>query len=132
VNSSAREAGREKAGAPRAPRLPRISFVTVAGAILVIYTPPEGSPEHFYLGIGLALLATFGWGVEGVLAIHSMEVIDAAVAGTIRMATSVVIYFARVILLTGGYAMIWEAPQAPSLRILALVEDRRRRHTGDP
>jgi len=95
-------------------------FVTMAGAILVTYTPPAGSPEHFYLGIGLALLATFGWGVEGVLAIHSMEVIDAAVAGTIRMATSVVIYFALVIPLTGGYAMIWEALQAPSLRILVL------------
>jgi drug/metabolite transporter (DMT)-like permease len=95
-------------------------FVTIAGAILVTYTPPEGAPEHFYLGIACALLATFGWGVEGVLAIHSMEVIDSAVAGTIRMATSVVIYFAVVIPLTGGYGIIWEALQAPSLGVLAL------------
>jgi drug/metabolite transporter (DMT)-like permease len=87
--------------------------VTITGAVLVSYTPPEGSPEHFYLGIGLALLATFGWGVEGVLAIHSMEVIDAAVAGTIRMATSMIIYFAIVIPLTGGYGLVVEALQTP-------------------
>ncbi len=95
-------------------------FVTIAGAILVTYTPPEGSPEHFYLGIALALLATFGWGVEGVLAIHGMEVIDAAVAGTIRMATSVIVYFGVVIPLTGGYGMVLEALRSPSLLVLAL------------
>ena len=95
-------------------------FVTIAGAILVTYTPPEDSPEHFYLGIGLALLATFGWGVEGVLAIHSMEVIDAAIAGTIRMATSVVIYFVVVIPVTGGYALVLEALHATSLGVLVL------------
>jgi len=95
-------------------------FVTIAGAVIVTYAPPEGSPEHFYLGIGLAFLATFGWGVEGVLAIHAMEVIDAAVAGTIRMITSVVVYFVLVIPLVGGYGMAWQALTSPSLAVLAL------------
>lgn len=94
--------------------------VTIAGAIIVTYTPPEGSPAHFYLGIALALLATLGWGVEGVLAIHSMEVIDAAVAGTIRMATSAVIYFAVVIPVTGGYSMVLEAVTSTSGGVILL------------
>ena len=33
---------------------------------------------HFYLGIGFAVVATPGWGIEGVLAIHAVALATAA------------------------------------------------------
>ena len=76
--------------------------VTVLGAIVVTYTPPSGDAPLFYLGIALAVVATLGWGIEGVLAIHVMKTIDPVVAGTLRMATSFVVYAAVVLPLAGG------------------------------
>lgn len=76
--------------------------LTVVGAIVVTYTPPRGDWPLFYLGIGLAVVATFGWGIEGVLAIHSMEAIEPVVAGTLRMATSFTVYLLVVLPLAGG------------------------------
>jgi drug/metabolite transporter (DMT)-like permease len=76
--------------------------ITVAGAIVVTYTPPSGDLPHFYLGIALAAVATLGWGVEGVLAIHAMKAIEPVVAGTLRMTASFVMYIAVVLPLAGG------------------------------
>ncbi|HEX5643179.1 MAG TPA: DMT family transporter [Thermoleophilia bacterium] len=76
--------------------------VTVAGAVVVTYTPPDGAAPLFYLGIALAAVATLGWGVEGVLAIHAMKAIEPVVAGTLRMATSFVVYLCVVLPLAGG------------------------------
>ena len=72
------------------------------GAVVVTYTPPAGDVPLFYLGIGLAAVATLGWGVEGVLAIHAMKAIEPVVAGTLRMATSFVVYLVVVLPLAGG------------------------------
>ena len=80
--------------------------ITVAGAIVVTYTPPSGAAPHFYLGIALACVATLGWGIEGVLAIHAMQTIEPAVAGTLRMATSFVVYIAVVLPLVGGLGVL--------------------------
>jgi drug/metabolite transporter (DMT)-like permease len=79
--------------------------LTVAGAVVVTYVPPAGAAPHFYLGIGLAVVATLGWGVEGVLAIHAMQKIDPIVAGTLRMATSFLVYAAVVLPLAGGFGV---------------------------
>ena len=68
--------------------------VTVLGAVIVTYTPPSGDAPYFYLGIAAATVATLGWGIEGVLAIHAMQTIEPVVAGTLRMATSFVVYVA--------------------------------------
>ena len=76
--------------------------LTVAGAVVVTYVPPAGAVPHFYLGIALAVVATLGWGVEGVLAIHAMQTIEPVVAGTLRMVTSFVVYVAVVLPLVGG------------------------------
>jgi drug/metabolite transporter (DMT)-like permease len=76
--------------------------LTVGGAVVVTYVPPAGATPHFYLGIGLAVVATLGWGIEGVLAIHAMQKIEPVVAGTLRMATSFVVYVAVVLPLAGG------------------------------
>jgi drug/metabolite transporter (DMT)-like permease len=76
--------------------------LTIGGAVIVTYVPPEGAGAHFYLGIALAAVATLGWGIEGVLAIHAMHKIEPVVAGTLRMAVSFVVYVAVVLPLAGG------------------------------
>ena len=83
--------------------------VTVAGAIVVTYTPPAGHAPYFYLGIALAALATLGWGIEGVLAIHAMKAIEPVVAGTLRMMTSFLIYLCVVLPLVGGLGVFASA-----------------------
>ena len=88
--------------------------VTVLGAIVVTYTPPAGDAPYFYLGIGLATIATLGWGIEGVLAIHAMKTVEPVVAGTLRMATSFVVYAAVVLPLAGGLRVLGGALSHPS------------------
>ena len=88
--------------------------VTVLGAIVVTYTPPAGDAPYFYLGIGLATIATLGWGIEGVLAIHAMKTIEPVVAGTLRMATSFVVYAVVVLPLVGGLRVLGGALSHPS------------------
>jgi drug/metabolite transporter (DMT)-like permease len=79
--------------------------LTVGGAVVVTYVPPEGAAPHFYMGIAFAVVATLGWGVEGVLAIHAMHKIEPVVAGTLRMATSFVVYVVVVLPLAGGFGV---------------------------
>ncbi len=88
--------------------------VTVLGAIVVTYTPPAGDAPYFYLGIGLATIATLGWGIEGVLAIQAMKTVEPVVAGTLRMATSFVVYAAVVLPLVGGLRVLGGALSHPS------------------
>ncbi len=84
--------------------------VTVTGAVIATYTPPPGGAmPHFYLGIGLAVVATLGWGIEGVLAIHAMKAVEPVIAGTLRMATSAVVYLAVVLPLVGGLTVFAHA-----------------------
>ena len=101
--------------------------VTVTGAIIATYTPPAGEMPHFYLGIGLAALATFGWGVEGVLAIHAMKAVDPVVAGTLRMATSAFVYLVVVLPLVGGLRVLGTAFGSATLW---LILGSRRRRSG--
>jgi drug/metabolite transporter (DMT)-like permease len=93
--------------------------LTVTGAVIVTYTPPSADAPLFYLGIALAAVATLGWGVEGVLAIHAMQAIEPVVAGTLRMATSFVVYVAVVLPLAGGLGVFAAAFGQPSLWIVA-------------
>ncbi|MDD3310780.1 DMT family transporter [Pseudodesulfovibrio sp.] len=81
-------------------------LLCVAGGVIVGYTPPEGSlGNEFYLGIAFALVATFGWGVEGVLATSGMDLLDPAVALNVRQLTSATVYLLVVVPLAGGYAL---------------------------
>ena len=55
----------------------------VIGAIIIGYEPPETltvSTGMFYLGLLLALVAAFGWAMEGVLATFAMDFVQPAVA----------------------------------------------------
>lgn len=82
----------------------------VVGGVVIGYTPPEGSlGGDFYLGIAMALLATVGWGTEGVLATSGMDLLDPAVALNVRQMVSSAVYLAVVLPLVGGYAVIGPA-----------------------
>ncbi|WP_320174029.1 DMT family transporter [Maridesulfovibrio sp.] len=79
----------------------------IVGGIVIGYTPPEGAVgSEFYLGIMLALIATFGWGVEGVLATSSMDFLDPAVALNVRQLTSTIVFLTVVLPLAGGWDLI--------------------------
>lgn len=78
----------------------------VTGAIIMSYVAPAGTGRpHFYLGLGLALLAALGWGVEGVISTYGMEMVDPAVAITIRQATSSLVSMVAVFPLISGFPL---------------------------
>lgn len=82
----------------------------IAGAIIVGWTPPDsGAYPHFYLGLGLSLLATFGWGMEGVLSTYGMDMVDPDIAIGIREAVSFVVYLVGILPIAAGLAIFWEA-----------------------
>lgn len=87
-------------------------FMVLGGAIIISWVPPEGTYPHFYLGIGLALLATFGWAVEGVLGVFGMDIIDSDIALGIRELTSGVLYALFVLPLFGVmfFQVVGDAP----------------------
>lgn len=95
--------------------------VTVTGAAIATYTPPPGQMPHFYLGIGFAVVATVGWGIEGVLAIHAMKAIEPVVAGTLRMATSAVVYLVVVLPLVGGLGVLGDALHGASFWLVLVA-----------
>lgn len=82
----------------------------IGGAIIVGWTPPDSSAyPHFYLGLALSLLATFGWGMEGVLGTFGMDMVDPDIAIGIREATSFFVYLAAILPVAAGLAMFWDA-----------------------
>ncbi|QGY41879.1 EamA family transporter [Pseudodesulfovibrio cashew] len=82
----------------------------VVGGVVIGYTPPEGAlGSDFYLGIGCALLATIGWGLEGVLATSGMDLLDPAVALNVRQLTSASAYLLAILPLAGGYVLLGPA-----------------------
>ncbi len=66
--------------------------LVLTGAVIVSWVPPEGQYPHFYLGIGLALMGAFGWGMEGVLGVFGMDLVDSDIALGIRELVSSIIY----------------------------------------
>jgi len=96
-------------------------FLCVIGAVTVSYVPPEGDFPYFYLGLGLSLLATFGWGAEGVLSAFGMDMVDPAVAIGIREGSSFVVYFVAIIPAVAGMAIFWEAFLANAILYIALA-----------
>ena len=91
-------------------------ILCVAGGVVIGYTPPEGTPgSEFYIGIAFALLATVGWGLEGVLATHGMDLLDPDVALNVRQLTSSAAYLVVILPLAGGYGLIAPALGDPSI-----------------
>ena len=82
----------------------------VIGGVVIGYTPPVGSlGNEFYLGIAFAVVATLGWGIEGVLATSGMDLLDPAVALNVRQLTSSIVYMLLVLPLAGGYMLLGPA-----------------------
>lgn len=94
----------------------------IAGAVIIGYTPPEGSSPYFHIGILFAVLAALSWGIEGVLAAFGMDMVDPDIAIGLRLIVSLITYLIVVLPLVGGLAILWEAFSAPvSFGYLALA-----------
>lgn len=105
--------------------IPRV-YVGIAmcilGAIIVNWVPPEGDAYPlFYLGMGLSLLATLGWGIEGVLSTYGMDMADPDVAIGIRQATSFVVYFVLILPVLAGTILFFEAFTTNAWKFMALA-----------
>ncbi|TIH18135.1 DMT family transporter [Marinifilum sp. JC120] len=82
----------------------------VCGGIIIGYAPPDGAiGSEFYIGIIFALLATLGWGVEGVLATSGMDFLDPVVVMNVRQITSSAVFMFIVLPLAGGWYLIGPA-----------------------
>lgn len=82
----------------------------ITGAIIVGWVPPDSSVyPHFYLGLGLSLLATFGWAMEGVLSTYGMDMVDPDIAIGIREAVSFFVYLVAILPLAAGLAIFWQS-----------------------
>jgi drug/metabolite transporter (DMT)-like permease len=102
-------------------------ILAIVGSFVVGYVPPEGDNyPHFYLGISFAVVAAFGWAIEGVLSTYGMDLVDADIAIGIRELTSFFVYLVAVLPLIGGIAYelligSFVAPDAWYIAMIALV-----------
>lgn len=65
----------------------------VAGAVTIGYTPPQGPGGGlFFVGIGFAFLAAFGWAAEGVCVTSGMDFIEPVVALNVYQIVSSTLY----------------------------------------
>lgn len=95
-------------------------LLCVTGAAAIGLTSPVGSTSsEFYLGVGLALIATLGWGCEGFLATAGMDLLDPVVALNVRQIVSGLSYMLVVLPLAGGYGLL--APIVTSTLAPAIV-----------
>lgn len=109
----------------------RISFrvwtgiaFAIIGSFIVGFTPPEGTNNpHFYLGLGFAAVAAFGWAIEGVISTYGMDLVDSDIAIGIREATSFFVYSFVIIPLCGrtAYRILFAALATPSGWYIAMI-----------
>lgn len=67
-----------------------LGIVICVVASFIVGSPSLGgdAPDGMLLGIGIALIAAFGWGFEGVIGGYGTSMIDSEIGITIRQATS--------------------------------------------
>ncbi len=98
------------------PRVMVGMFLSVIGAIVISYVPPEGgNSSAFYLGILFASLAAFGWGAEAVLAVFGMSMIDPKIAINIRELTSGLFMAIFILPMVGGWVVISKVLTMPGV-----------------
>ncbi|NLN97305.1 MAG: DMT family transporter [Eubacteriaceae bacterium] len=79
----------------------------VIGAIVVTYVAPTGEIyPNFKLGIIACLVATLGWGIEGVICAYGMDLVDPDLAIGIRWVTSFSVYFLFILPFVKGFSTI--------------------------
>jgi len=97
-------------------------IICIAGAIIIYYTPPEGNPENFALGVIFALIAAAGWGIEGMLAAYGSAVLDTKATINLRyIASSIVFIFILLPIIGGIPEFIGLLPQASGMLMLAIA-----------
>ncbi|MCO5387349.1 DMT family transporter [Desulfosporosinus sp.] len=94
-------------------------ILCVGGAVVVGYVPPAGDFPDFYLGLAFSLLATLGWGMEGVLSTYGMDMADPDIAIGIREATSFFVYLIGILPIAAGVVVFWDAFKEVSVYYVA-------------
>lgn len=79
--------------------------ICVAGAIIINFVKPEGSP-NFTLGIICALIAAVSWGLEGMLSSYGGAMIDTDVAVNLRELISGIVDLVIIVPLVGGLTLL--------------------------
>lgn len=94
-------------------------IVCVLGVVALGYTPADGIPGDWFMGVGGALVCVFGWGTEAVIIAWGLRSanVDDENALQIRQTTSAVTYALVILPLVGGWpsavaalaseAMLW-------------------------
>lgn len=92
----------------------------VAGAVIINWTKPEGSP-HFTLGIICAFAAAISWGLEGVVASYGGAKIDPDIAVNIRDLVSGSVVLALIVPALGAGKLLRETLMTgiPALWLMA-------------
>jgi drug/metabolite transporter (DMT)-like permease len=81
----------------------------VIGGIVLSYTPPAGGHyPMFYLGVLLAFVAAFGWGVEGAIGAFGNDTLDPTILVGIRYFSSALLYLVIILPLCHGYGMVFD------------------------
>lgn len=80
-------------------------LICVAGAIVINWVKPEGSP-NFTLGIICALIAAVSWGLEGMLSSYGGAMIDTDVAVNLRELISGVVDLVLIVPIVGGMTLL--------------------------
>lgn len=88
--------------------------LSVLGAIIVSYAPPEGDAPNFTLGLILAGVAALCWGAEIVLAVFGMSMVDPNIAINLREITSGVVLSLIVLPFVSGWTAVNIIVQTPS------------------
>lgn len=81
-------------------------FMSVIGAIIVSYAPPDGDAPNFTLGLIFAGIAALCWGTEIVLAVFGMSMVDPNIAINLREITSGVVLSIIVLPIVGGWTAV--------------------------
>lgn len=79
--------------------------ICVAGAIIINWVKPEGSP-NFTLGIICALIAAICWGLEGVFSSYGGAMLDTDVAVNIRELISGIVVLVLIVPLIGAMKLL--------------------------
>jgi drug/metabolite transporter (DMT)-like permease len=95
-------------------------ILCVAGAVIINWTKPEGSP-HFTLGIICAFAAAISWGLEGVIASYGGSQLDPDLAVNIRDLVSGIVILSLIVPALGAGKLLWETLYAgvPALWLMA-------------
>ncbi len=97
-------------------------ILCVVGAVATGYSPVTTSLyPMFYLGIIFAVIASIGWGLEGVFGAYAMDVVDPEIAISVRQTVSFFMYIIFVIPFIHGFGMLFKAFTAPSMIPFALA-----------